>query len=105
MLPDEREARAKLLELFGHEFAQMSELHDFSVSLIPFPLRIEARRNLDKSTADVALALYVKACRQFRAIQLLCEGGLGGDAWALARNLFESSLPLRPSCCFGASNS
>jgi hypothetical protein len=31
MLPDEAEARAKLLQVFDHEFAQMSELHDFSV--------------------------------------------------------------------------
>jgi hypothetical protein len=36
MLPDEAEARAKLLELFEHEFTQMSELHDFSVSLCGF---------------------------------------------------------------------
>lgn len=92
MLPGEAEARAKLLQLFDHEFAQMSELHDFSVGIISFPLRIESRPDLDRSTADVALALYVKACRQFRGIQLLCEGGLGSDAWALARNLFETTL-------------
>jgi hypothetical protein len=68
MLPDEAEARAKLLHLFEHEFAQMFDLHDFSVSIISFPLRIESRCDLDRSTADVALALYVKACRQFRGI-------------------------------------
>lgn len=75
MLPDEAEARAKLLELFRSEFVQMSELYDLSVRLISFPLKIAARPSLDKSTADVALALYVKACRQRRAIQLLCEAG------------------------------
>jgi hypothetical protein len=92
MLPDEAEARVKLLQLFEQEFAHMSELHDFSVGIMSFPLRIESRPDLDRSTADVGLALYVKACRQFRGIQLLCEGGLGSDAWALARNLFEATL-------------
>jgi uncharacterized protein DUF5677 len=92
MLPDEAEARAKLSELFRKQFAEMDELHDFSVKLIPFPLRIDAQPHLDRSTVDVALALYVKASRQFRGIQLLCEAGLGTDAYALARNLFETTL-------------
>jgi hypothetical protein len=94
MLPDEVEARAKLMQVFEKEFAQMSELHDLSVSFVSFPLKVASGPDLDRSTADVSLALYVKALRQFRAIQVLCEGGLGTDAWALARNLFETTLAL-----------
>jgi len=94
MLPDEVEAREKLTQLFSSEFARMSELHDLAVGIVSFPLTIESAPDLDRSTADVALGLYVKALRQFRAIQLLCEGGLGTDAWALARNLFETTLAL-----------
>src|SRR5262245_57827488 len=94
MLPDEVEARAKLRQLFEKEFAKMSELHDLSVSIVSFPLKVASSPDIDRSTADVSAALYVKALRQFRAIQLLCEGGLGTDAWALCRNLFETTLAL-----------
>ncbi len=95
MLPDETEARAKLRELFEREFEQFNALQLFSVALIPFPLKIQAHRGLDRAVVDVALGLYVKACRQFRGIQLLSEAGLGSDASALTRGLFETTLALK----------
>lgn len=94
MPPDETEARAKLRTVFEEEFDQLAALQVLSVSLIPFPLRIDSHSTIDRSVVDVALGLYVKACRQIRGIQLLCEAGLGSDAYALTRHLFETTLAL-----------
>lgn len=40
----------------------------------------------------VAVGLWTKLCKQYRAVLVLCELGLTDDAEVIARSLFESSL-------------
>ncbi len=94
MLPNEGSVRAELARAHNSDFAKMNSLHALAVSVIDPKVTIRQTPGIDGAVVKVSLGLFVKACRQFRSIQLLCEAGLGSDAHALTRNLFETSLAL-----------
>lgn len=72
----------------------MTALHNFAVSILNPQIKIRGSKGIDDSVVYVCLGLFVKACRQFRSVQRLCQAGLGSDAHALTRNLFETWLAL-----------
>jgi len=95
MLPDEQIVRAELQARFAEAFQGMSGLLSFAAGLVTSgEIRLTQLRGLDPAVVQVALGLYVKACKQFRSILALCEYGLGEDAHALTRNLFETTVAL-----------
>ena len=94
MLPNEGSVRAELARAHNSDFANMHSLQALAVSVIDPRITIRQSVGIVSTVVYVRLGLYVKACRQFRSIQLLCEAGIGSDAHALTRNLFETSLAL-----------
>jgi len=95
MLPNEDDARVAVAAQFRREFAFAREVLDHCVAVVNRDrLRVEKRRGLNDTVLFVALGLYTKACKQARSILTLCEGGLGEDAHALTRALFETTLAL-----------
>jgi hypothetical protein len=95
MLPDEQIVRAELQSRFAEAFQGMSELLSFAVGVVTAgEIRLTRLRGVDSAVVQVALGLYVKACKQFRSILVLCEHGFGEDAHALTRNLFETAIAL-----------
>jgi hypothetical protein len=92
MLPDERYVRSTLRKQFGQDFKQMDALHNLAVRAVH--RAITPIKGMDLLTVLVASGLYVKASKQFRSIQTLCQAGLGTDGYALTRNLFETALAL-----------
>jgi len=93
MLPEEAEAKAYIQHRHRAALDGMSQLHTLAVSALT-PFRTTTKPGFDETVHLVSLALYVKACKQFRSIQLLCEAGLGADANAVTRNLFETAIAL-----------
>jgi hypothetical protein len=94
MLPNEPAVERDLASRFGNQFTEMTALHTFAVSILAPQITIKGSKGVDGSVVYVCLGLFVKACRQFRSVQHLCQAGLGSDAHALTRNLFETWLAL-----------
>src|SRR5712692_3599688 len=102
MLPNDRANRALVRARCKKLLRQAADLHNFAVAVLQQSvasgeeqsgLRIP-NRQIDSSVVFVTLGLYVKACKQHRSILLLARAGLGPDALAIARNLFETTLAL-----------
>ena len=92
MLPGERAVRLHLRRTFSNELRHMEALHNLAVRSLS--RRLRPQHGIDTHTLWVAAGLFAKACKQHRAIQILCRAGLGTDAHALTRNLFETTLAL-----------
>ena len=92
MLPKETQAKAYLKTHYAPDFTTMTGLHDLATTMAQAPITITKMRGLDRQVIDTAFGVYVKACKQYRSIQVLCEHGLTGDAQALTRNLGETMI-------------
>lgn len=90
MLPDENVTEPQTLKKFKPYF-------DFCDELLRLAIRMTEKDHLKIHEADlvfafVALGLYSKACKTFRAIHILCTKPLGEDANTLLRVLMETSI-------------
>jgi len=94
MLPDESDIRPLIAHKFGADLSALADVHSLAVAAVYPRISIPPDPDLDPAVHLVALALYVKACKQTRAIWHLCELGLGLDASALVRHLFETTVAL-----------
>jgi hypothetical protein len=95
MLPGEVPARRQVRAGHGVLLRDTNLFHTFAVSLLDRDvLNIQGLRDLDPVVALVTVGLFTKACWQHRSVQLLARAGLGADALALARCLFETTLAL-----------
>jgi hypothetical protein len=100
MLPYEEDARQDVRAACPNELAESRELLQLALDMLGRDgsdrLRISHARNpgVGDAARSLALGLYAKACKQFRAIMLTGEAGLGGEMAVLTRALFETALAL-----------
>ena len=95
MLPDEVEFTNEVRRRYDATFSAMGRLHNAAVALLsPEGLNAQCPKYADSAVQIASISLYVKACKQFRSIQILCERGMGSDADSLVRNLFETTVYL-----------
>lgn len=88
ILPREREARQECYLKHKDSFDLNDDLLREAVEMTSVGRLI--LEGLSERTAFVLLGLYGKACKTFRAIQILCLFGLGEDANGLLRVLAET---------------
>lgn len=89
-LDDERAFYNDLPASTKEYFADGRKLHDAVLrSLGP---QIQVNKAIDRRVAQTVLALLSKGLSTFRGIELVAMAGLGGDAQALLRSLFEAML-------------
>ncbi|MSR57296.1 MAG: hypothetical protein EXS05_06460 [Planctomycetaceae bacterium] len=75
---------------------RLSTYFDVAGRLLRFWLEMDKDSGLERSTLPpivlrVALAMNVRACRQFRSVIELCERGEAVDAAIIARSMFETA--------------
>lgn len=71
------------------------ELHDCAVRLIPQTYDSDqAPRGVNVYVLVLSMSLYVKSCKQLRAVKLLCEDGLAGEGESILRSMFETLVYL-----------
>lgn len=92
-LPGERQARRDC-------YLTHRDLFDLNDDLLRQVIKMTSEtqvvpRDFSKTAAAVILGLYTKACKTFRAIQVLCRFGLGEDALNLLRVLIETLVNMR----------
>lgn len=90
ILPGEREARREC-------YPNHKDSFDLNDDLLKAAVRITSvdyvtLEDLSEEAATVLLGLYAKACKTFRAIQVLCLFGLEEDANGLLRVLAETLI-------------
>jgi hypothetical protein len=76
---------------------QLADRFDYAKRLLRFWMEDDldtgfAASNLPLIVLRVALAMSVRACRQFRSVIELCERGEAVDASIIARSMFETAL-------------
>jgi hypothetical protein len=94
MLPKETQAKAYLQQHYTADFDAMTGVLDLALHIVTNPMQITKPKGLYEKVIITALGVYVKACKQYRSIQVLCEHGLTEDAQALCRNLCETTIAL-----------
>jgi Family of unknown function (DUF5677) len=95
MLPRETEVREEYLQPhYADDFATMTAVLDLALRMTQPPIRIMKARGLHRQAIDTSFGVFVKTCKQYRSIQLLCQHGLPEDAQALTRNLGETTIAL-----------
>jgi hypothetical protein len=72
----------------------MTAVLDLALRLPQKPIMITRPRGLNKQAINTSFGVFVKSCKQYRSIQILCEHGLPEDALALTRNLAETTVAL-----------
>src|SRR4051812_648523 len=92
-LPAEDAIRQQIATQLKAELQAMTDLHDAVVSMLGgnWTVPKEKVKGLDSAVVYTVAGLLTKACKTFRAVQLLCEAGLGTDAGAMGRSLFETT--------------
>lgn len=92
-LPGEIPLCTQLAQDYAELFAHAENAHQAAVGVV---LRVETAliesSASNKGVSVVIAGLLTKALKTFRAIQLVCEAGLGQDASVLLRQLFETTL-------------
>jgi hypothetical protein len=92
-LPDEDSAKADVAQQFAELFARAERVHDAAVeTLTRGQLVVRQTANANSGVVFLIASLMTKACKTFRAIQVVCQSGLGQDAAVLARQLFETAI-------------
>jgi hypothetical protein len=70
-----------------------ARFHDFAVRpLLGGGLRGNKKRGIDRRVILTGIGLYVRALKQHRSAVTLAERGLGEDALAVTRHLFETTM-------------
>src|SRR5438128_790798 len=72
----------------------MADLHDVVVNMFGGNWKITKTKGLDEVVTYTVAGLLTKACKTFRAVRVLCAAGLGTDAGAVARSLFETTIAI-----------
>jgi hypothetical protein len=94
MLPHESEAQAEIGVTYQPYIDRMAALHDAVVGMMTVDTwTIRNRPDNTPFVVDIMRGLLTKALKTSRAIQILCERGLGEDANALLRVLLETTMP------------
>jgi hypothetical protein len=94
-LPDEDRALADLRQQLRDIFDRAERAHNAAVEMITRGrLKISQTEHFNRGAVTVTASLFTKACKTFRAIQFVAEGGLGQDAAVLARSLFETTVAM-----------
>lgn len=96
MLPHETAVETELAIRFPYLFQTAHDVHVLAVKPLLEPDGIVGKisRGLSRSVVYTAIGLHVKALKQHRSTQVLAEKGLGQDALAITRNLFETMMAL-----------
>jgi hypothetical protein len=95
LLPNERAAAKEVSRQLGAELKRAAAFHEMATApLVRVPLRFKKKRGLDQTVVGIAIGLYVRALKQHRAIQVLARRGMGHEALALSRNLFETTVAI-----------
>ena len=95
MLPHEAEVIAEIATKYRTQLAAMTGLHDAVVSMMTQgSWTIRRTRGLAPFVVQTMMGLLIKACKTFRAVQLLCERGFHDDASALVRVLMETAIAI-----------
>ena len=84
MLPHETEVRVEIASKYRTQLDAMTGLHDAVMGmLVGGSWTVRKTRGLAPFVAETMIGLLTKACKTFRAVQILCESGLHLDASAL----------------------
>jgi hypothetical protein len=95
MLPHEAEVMAEIATKYSVQLDRMTGLHDTVVSMMTAGRwTIRKKRGVNPFVVQTMLGLLTKACKTFRAIQILCERGFQEDADALVRVLMETTVAI-----------
>src|SRR2546430_5997290 len=93
-LPHEAEVIAAIATQYRIELDAMAGLLDAVVGTMTAGSWTIGRRGVDGFVGEIMVGLLTKACKTFRAIQILCERGLIEDAEALVRVLMENTVAI-----------
>src|ERR1700688_420863 len=93
-LPHEAEVMADIAARYRAELDAMTGLHDAVVAMMSAGSWTIRRRGLNSAVIQTIIGLMTKACKTFRAVQILCERGLIQDANALTRVLMETYVAI-----------
>jgi Family of unknown function (DUF5677) len=95
MLPHEAEVMAEIATKYRVELDGMTALHDTVVGMMTAgQWMIRKRRGVSPFVVKTTMGLLTKACKTFRATQILCERGFREDANALVRVLMETTVAI-----------
>ena len=95
MLPRETEVMAEIATKYRVQLEGMTGLHDTVARMLTndsWPIR--KTRGVNPLVANTMVGLLIKACKTFRAIQILCERGFREDANAAVRVLMETTVAI-----------
>lgn len=93
-LPHEVEVIADIAAKFRTELDAMTELHNAVIGMMSNGSWTYSKPGLNRHVVETILGLLTKACKTFRAIQILCERGLIEDANVLTRVLMENTVAI-----------
>jgi|ERR1051326_1725190 hypothetical protein len=93
-LPHETEVIADIANKYHKELNAMTELHNAVIGMMSQGSWTTGKRGLNRAVLETILGLLTKACKTFRAIQILCERGLTEDANVLTRVLMENTVAI-----------
>jgi hypothetical protein len=95
MLPDEDSSVKDLWNKIRDDYNVSERLHDVVVThLFPGELNVKGAPDINTAVVHTAVGLLTKACKTFRAIELVARNGLGKDAMVLGRSLFEATFAI-----------
>jgi hypothetical protein len=95
MLPHEAEVSVEITNTYSAQLHRMTTLHDAVMGMLTAgSWSITKPKGINRFTAETMAGLLTKACKTFRAIHILTERGLHGDANALARVLMETAVAI-----------
>lgn len=89
-LPLEAEGRAAVQRDHAAELVLMERTLRLALALVSGDgVHVTRTRGSNPAAVQVVMALFTKACKTYRAVQLLCEAGLAEDAHNANRTLLE----------------
>ena len=95
MLPHEAEVQAEIATTYRVQSDAMTALHNAVVSIMTAgSWTISRPHGIPRFTTETMMGLLTKACKTFRAVQMLCERGLHDHANALVRVLLETTVAI-----------
>lgn len=95
MLPHETDVQREIAIAYGAQITAMNALHDAVVGMLTCGgWTVRHSKRIQRFTAETMMGLLVKACKTFRAAQVLCERGLHADAKVSVRALLETTVAI-----------
>lgn len=94
-LPGEAEGRTAVAQQHRGELELMSRVLREALTVIGAGgVTVTKTKGVDPAVLSVVVALFTKACKTFRAVQILCEAGLPEDAHTANRTLLEALIAI-----------